>query len=413
MMPRWIHAVLLLALAPAAALAAAFETVDTLPYPSDGRFPAWRADPERPWSVFAYGGLMYDSNPFRLSTAGESDMVARLGFGGRSVTRIAGRQRLLLEGFGEYYDYQDFNEIDHFGYGLRGDWLWEIGNQVDGVVRYTRRKRHADLGEFQTVERTMITEEALIVDGGYRFSPRWRIFAGAEHARDKREGDDLEWLNATSLRGGLTYRSPLANEIGVEVVGTRGEARVDVPVGADEASFIDDYDQAEVAVTLAYALGAQWKINGRVGYLDRGYDTLSGRDFNGTSYRVLVEWLPTPSVIFSLEGYRVPQSLADVTATHVLTEGGALGVSWAATFKLVFSARYIYEDLLYKGDPDAVRLGLGDREDTVQTWRLGAGWELQRHLQIGLGFDYGERTSNISGGDYDYEQVMLNVRWKF
>jgi hypothetical protein len=356
---------------------------------------------------------MYDSNPFRVATGEQSDTIARLGFGGRSLTRIAGRQRLLLEGYGEYHDYADFNELDHFAYGLRGDWLWEIGNQLDGVVRYGRRKRLADQGELRTPERTMISEESALVNGGYRISPRWRIFGGAEHFRDKRDNDELSWLNAASLRGGLTYRSPLANEIGVEVVGTRGEARVDVPVGAGVESFIDDYDQAEVAATLAYALGAQWKINGRVGYLDRGYDTVSGRDFNGTSYRVLVEWLPTSSVIFSLEGYRVPESLADVTATHVLTQGGALGVSWAATFKLVFSARYIYEDLVYKGDPDALRLGLGDREDTVQTWRLGAGWELQRQLQIGLGFDYGERTSNIPGGDYDYEQVMLNVRWKF
>ena len=79
----------------------------------------------------------------------------------------------------------------------------------------------------------------------------------------------------------------------------------------------------------------------------------------------------------------------------------------------MFSARYIYEDLVYKGDPDAIRLGLGDREDTVQTWRFGAGWEIQRHLQVGLGYDYGERTSNLPGGGYDYEQVMLNVRWEF
>ena len=412
MLPRWIPASLLLALAPVAALA--FETVDRLPYPSDGRFPAWPADPAGPWTIFAYGGAMYDSNLFRVQTGGESDTVARVGFGGRTLNRIVGRQRLLLDGYGEYNDYNDFNEIDHFAYGLRADWLWELGNQLDGTVRYARRKRLGDFGELRTPERTMVSEEAVIVDGNYRFSPNWRIFAGAEHARDKRDNDELEWLNRTSLRGGLRYRTPLANEIGIEVVGTRGEARVDVPaVGGGEVSFVDDYDQTEVAATLAYVLGAQLRINGRVGQLERSYDNLPARDFSGVSYRALVEWLPTTRLIFSLEGYRVPRSLADVTATHVITEGGALGVSWAATFKLVFSARYIYEDLVYKGDPDALRLGLGDREDTVQTWRFGAGWEIQRHLQIGLGYDYGERTSNLPGSGYDYELVMLNVRWEF
>ena len=75
-------AILLFVLAPATALA--FETVDRLPFPSEGRFPAWPGDPERPWTVFAYGGAMYDSNPFRLPSGEDSDMVTRLGFGGRT-----------------------------------------------------------------------------------------------------------------------------------------------------------------------------------------------------------------------------------------------------------------------------------------------------------------------------------------
>jgi hypothetical protein len=411
MMLRWRDAVVLLALAPATA--PAFDTVDRLPFPSDGRFPAWRADPPGPWTIFAYGGAMYDDNLFRIPTGEVSDTIARVGFGGRSLTRIVGRQRLLLEGFGEYRDYADFSELDHFAYGLRGDWLWEIGNQADGVVRYTRTKRLADFGELRSVQRTMVSEERALVDGGYRFSPNWRIFAAAEHARSKRDFDELEWLNATSLTGSLTYRTPLGTEIGALVRGTRGEARVEVPVGADDVSLKDDYDELEYAATLSYALGAQLRIGGRVGYLERNYETVPARDFDGTSYRVTLDWLPTTKLIFTLEGYRVPQSLADITATHVLIEGGAIGVSWAATFKLVFTARYIDERRVYEGDPDAIRLGLEQRDDDLRYWRLGVGWEPQRHLQIGLGFDWGERKSNISFNDYDYQQVMLNARWTF
>jgi hypothetical protein len=407
MLSRRIRVAILFALAPATALA--FETVDRLPFPSEGRFPAWPGDPERPWTVFAYGGAMYDSNLFRVETGEESDMVARVGFGGRTLNRIAGRQRLLLEGYGEYYDYNDFNDIDHFAYGLRGDWLWEIGNQLDGTVRYARRKRLGDFGELRSPERTMVTEEAMVVDGGYRFSPRWRVFAGAEYGRDKRDNDELEWLARTSLRGGLRYRTPLANEIGVEAVGTRGEARVE----ADDVSSVDDYDQMEYAATLSYALGAQLRFGGRLGYLERNYETLPARDFDGTSYRLALDWLPTTKLVFTLEGYRVPESLPDITATHVLREGGSLGVSWAATFKLVFTARYIDERRTYVGDPDALRLGLLERDDTVRTWRLGVGWEPQRHLQIGLGFDWGERSSNVPLDEYDYQQVMLNARWTF
>ncbi|HEV3009449.1 MAG TPA: hypothetical protein VGX52_10480, partial [Burkholderiales bacterium] len=102
MISRWIG-VGLLALAPVATLA--FETVDELPFPSLGRFPAWAADPIRPWSVFAYGGLMYDNNAFRRDTGEESDIVARYGAGGSYLARVVGRQRVALDGYGEYYDY--------------------------------------------------------------------------------------------------------------------------------------------------------------------------------------------------------------------------------------------------------------------------------------------------------------------
>ena len=409
MKSRWIQAAALLALAPAAALA--FETVDSLPFPSDGRFPAWPADPERPWTIFAYGGAMYDSNPLRIPLGipleEESDTIARLGVGGRSLTRIVGRQRLLLEGFGEYRDYADFNELDHAAYGVRADWLWEIGNQTDGIVGYRRSKRLVDLGEFRSLQRTMVTEESAIVDGGYRFSPDWRIFAGLEHERTKRDFDEIEWLNATSLTGSLTYRTPLANEIGGLVRVTRGEARV-----ADEVSLIDDYDEIEVAATVSYTLGAQLRLGARLGHTERNYEALPIRDFDGPTYRASVDWLPTTKLVFTLEGFRRPQSVADVTATHVVRQGASFGVRWAPTFKLVFTMRFINEEREYAGDLGALALGI-QREDTLRTWRFGAGWELQRHLQLGLGFDYGERTSNLPSANYDYDQVMLNARWTF
>ena len=63
-----------LALAPT--VAGAFDTVTTLPWPSSGRFPAWEGEPVPPWSVFAYGGLMHDSNPFRREDGGHVNLHA-------------------------------------------------------------------------------------------------------------------------------------------------------------------------------------------------------------------------------------------------------------------------------------------------------------------------------------------------
>jgi len=398
-----------LALSPAAVHG--FETADQIPFPSRGAFPAWEGDPLRPWSVFAYGGLMYDSNALRRSTNEQSDIVARYGVGGRTLNRIMGRQRLLLEGFGEYYDFDRFSEIDHFGYGLRGDLLWEIGNDINGAVAYARRRQHADLGEFRSETRVMSTTDRFIVDGGYRFAPDWRVFAGAEHISASRDSAFSPDLEVTTVRSSLTYGTPLGNRLAAEVRGTRGDTRIVDDITLTVLS--DKFEEREVAAILVYGLTGQVRVDGRLGHTTREYDTLQAFDFSGGTYRGRVEWLPTQKLIFSVSAYRQLDTAIDIDASHVVRRGASFGASWAPTFKLVFTARFVNDRLLYQGDPAVQALGIAQRDETLRVWRFGAGWEPQRRWQVGAGIDVGERTSNRVGRDYDYTQVMLNVRWTY
>jgi hypothetical protein len=64
-----------------AAVAHAFEAVDTLPYPSSGAFPAYEATAEQPFGLWAQAGYMYDTNVFRTSAAEQSEQILRVGGG--------------------------------------------------------------------------------------------------------------------------------------------------------------------------------------------------------------------------------------------------------------------------------------------------------------------------------------------
>jgi hypothetical protein len=331
--------------------------------------------------------------------------------GARALQRIVGRQYILLEGFGEYYDYDKFSDIDHFGYGLRGELLWELGNQVNGAAGYSRRYRHGDLGEFQIERKVMVTSDRYFVDGGYQFAANWRLFGAAEHTRSHRDIDEFGDLNATTLRSSLTYRTPLGNALGVEARGTRGDARVDEDIAG--VDFTDDFEETEIAGTLAYALSAQLRVSGRLGHTERTYEQLQSRDFSGTTYRGLVEWLPTNKLVFGLEGYREPASVVDIDASHVIRTGSIFSASWAATFKLVFTTRFLNERRLNEGSVAVAVLGIPPRDETLRVWRFGVGWEPVRHWQVGAAWDIGERRSNELGRDYDYQQVMLNARYVF
>ena len=410
MMKRGILAALL-ALGPATAFA--FETVDTLPFPSSGAFPGWPGDRgAEPWSIYAYGGLMYDSNAFRRDTDELDDIVARYGFGGRYAARVYGRQAVVLEAFGEYYDYNHLSEIDHFGYGLRGDWLWELGNQANGNIGYVRRHRHADLGEFQVERRSMGTTDLAFIDGGYRFLSDWRIFGALEWTRSSRDTDVFDALEGKTVRTALTYRTPLGNVLGIDARATRGQAPfTDETTGA--ATTVNDFDEREIAATLAYSLGAQLRIGGRIGYTTREYDDLPERDFEGRTWRGGLDWLPTGKLVFRFETYREPSPLTDIDAPFAIRTGALFSASWAATYKLVFTASYLNENRRNEGDPNTVLLGTPVRDETIHVWRFGVGWEPQRRWQLGAAIDFGDRTSNEVGRDYEYQQVMFNARFTF
>lgn len=406
MISRWIRAAGLLALVPASALA--FDTVDALPWPSAGRF-GYPGDPIRPWSVFAYGGTMYDTNVRRDSTGETADWISRVGVGGRYAARVVGRQSIALDGYGEYRSYDELSQFDHFAYGLRGAWLWELGNQLSGVASVSRTHRLSDLAETRVDEKEMITADRFDLTGAYRFHPDWRLTGGVATTRTAHEG--RETTHAFGARGGIAHVSPLGNAVGLEVRYAEGEAPEDE---AGIGSFPDnEYEETEVALTLAYVLTAQIRLRGRLGHTERTYSQVPASNFSGTTGRGAIEWAPSVKTLLTLEAYREPDSVIDIDALYVDTRGVAVGVAWAATYKLVFSLRALSERRLYKGDVLAASSGLPPRDETTRVLRFGVGWEPERRWQLSTSVDFGNRDSNILTQDYDYTAYTANIRYTF
>ena len=396
-------------LAPAVALA--FETVDTLPWPSDGRFPAYEADPSRPTDLWVHGGIMFDDNPLRRDRP-ENDTVMRLGGGFRHAQRVIGRQSLIVEARADYYKFDQFSDLDHLAYSALGDWRWEIGNDLSGSIVLGRERRGTDLGETTSARRSLVTGTRLAGTAAYRLGARTRLRGGLAGTRSERDDDDEVETRATSATVGVDYVSGLGNTLGIEARATDGNA----PVAEDVlgVAFVNnDYEEREVAVVGTYALGERLRADGRLGRTSRRYTDIDTRDFEGTTWRVGAEWLPGNKTILALALYKEPRSIIDVSAAHVLVNGVSFGPSWAATNKLVFSGRLVREQREFQGDP---RLALGLvplRDETYNIVRLGVGWEPQRHWQVGAAVDIGERTSNFAGRDYDFTAVTANLAWRY
>jgi hypothetical protein len=398
-------------LAPAVALA--FETVDTLPWPSAGRFPAYVSEaPAAPTDLWVQAGVMYDDNILRLESGALDDTVMRFGGGFRHAQRVYGRQTLIVDARADYYMFDRFDNLDHLGYSAAADWRWEIGNKLSGSIALGRDRRLADLGETQRAVRDLVTGTRLTATAGYLVTPSLRLRGGLGASRSERdERDDAETRGA-SASAAIEYVSPLGNTVGVEARGTDGDAPVDEDI-TGVALVNNDFEERELALVAAYSIGPRLRADGRVGRTTRKYSELPSRDFEGTTWRVGAEWLPANKTILALAFFREPRSIIDVSASHVLVTGVTFGPSWAPTAKTVLSLRLVREEREFQGDP-RIALGLEPlRDETIDAIRFGVGWEPQRHWQVGLALDAGKRRSNFAGRDYDFTALSGNVAWRF
>ncbi len=418
---RLLQAAVALALAAPGAALAQFLPIERIPWPSEGNFPAYPVtDADRPTEIWVQGGFAYDSNIFRLSKDVDpedvidrkerSDWYERLGVGIRHESRIVGRQSVRLQARGDQYKYARSDNLDHFAYALRGEWLWEFTNDFSGSIGYERERRLVDLA--QRTGNEEVTENHAFVNGAFRLGPNTRIRAGYDWVRSDREDDAFEdaELRSNSVFGGVDYVTPLGNAIGIEYRRTDGNAPFAQVVGG--VAVDNEFDEREVAAVLTWTASPQIRATARLGRTKREHDEFPGRDFKGTTGRATIDWQPLNKTAFTFSAYREPRSIIDIGAAFVDVRGFSIGPRWAPREKLVFSAAYVRERLKFSGDPATEVLGTEERKDKVQAIRIGAGWEPKRLTQVGLAYERGKRDSNLDI-DYIYNTVMVNLRLIF
>lgn len=400
----------LLLLSPLVALG--FEAVDTLRPSSSGLYPAYPSEPVAPRELWAQFGLMYDTNHLRRTTGDNSEVVTRMGVGGRWDQRIVGRQGLHLEGALNAFVYNKFSDLDNVGYRGLAEWRYEVGNDLAGAIGFSRRRFQAALNEIQRAAYDPITENRLFANGRYVLGPHVGLRAGwdmVDYSRPTRAMSETRTIITT---GGIDYISALGNTIGLEYRLAQGDAPVNQLVDPLGLLVNNDFRQRDIAIVGAWIIGPQLRIAGNLGRTHRTYTELTGRDFNGTTYRGAVHWAPFNKVYLDFEASKHVSSIIDIGAGHVIVKGFSYGPGWAITAKTNLEARFLRQHLTYGGDPEA-QLGFPMREEIIRAFRIGSYWEYTRQVHVTAAWENGDRESNFLGRNYRYNSYTANLRYIF
>jgi hypothetical protein len=394
--------------------AAAFEAVDTLRPSSSGRFPAYPGLDPSLSEFWVQAGGMVDSNILRRTADTPTETVARLGVGGRKDTYVYGRQMVRLEGRVDGYLFNRFTELNNVGYAANGEWHWELGNDLSGVIGISRRRYQRDLSQIGRAVHDMVTQTGYVANAAYRLGPSFRLRGGVDRQDLSTSFTTQNELRATSTVIGLDYVTPLGNTFGVEYRQINGDAPVPESVAATGLFVNNDFKQRTVAFAAGYA-NPFLRLTGNIGRTKREYSEIPGRDFEGTTWRATADWLVTTKTALGFETYYLPQSIIDIAATHVVTRGFAFGPGWAPTAKLSFSARVMRERQEFSGDPGTVLAPAAGpaRLEILRNMRLGAYWEYTRQIHWTFAIDHGTRESNFANRDYSYNAIIGNVRYLF
>lgn len=392
----------------------AFRAVDELTPATSGRYPAYAAEP-LPLSLYwIQAGAMVDSNILRRPSGVPTEEVFRLGVGARKDTYVYGRQMLRLEGRVDGYKYSEFNDLSYLGYGALAEWHYEVTNDLAGVLGASTRQYQRDISQTQSAVRDNIRENHLVANGAYALGPSVRLRAGADYLQLKDQVARQNELDTLTGIVGADYVTSLGNTLGVEYRQAHGDAPVPEVVDPAGIFINNDFRERATLLTAAY-VNPFLRFRGRVGHTQRDYSDIPERNFSGTTWEATLDWLVTYKTALGFETYRVPRSLIDIAASHVVVRGIAFGPGWAPTTKLNFTARLMRERQEFGGEPGTVLAPdvFPLRLEIVRLLRLGAYWEYNRQIHWQFAIDHGSRESNVLGRDYTYNAVMANVRYLF
>lgn len=372
--------------------------------------------------LFVAESVTSDSNVFRI--AKERDAQAFLGTPKRSDTYTTttlgfnldvpvSRQRFQLGSTWNQTRYNRFSDLNYLSRDSRATWLWQAGNDWSGQLGYIETDTLASFSNIQGRTANPLTTRKAYGNAAYLLTPSWQLLAGVAQTEQRnsnavrRENDiDLQTIDL-----GVNYITRADNKFGVALRQDEGRYPNRQLIGG----FLVDnqYTQRGVGLVADWTISAKSHLKARIDRVQRDYEQLTQRNYDGTIYNATYDWQATAKVKLSALAQKDISSGEDLQTSFVLIKGGALRASYDMSEKINVSANVAYNTRDYLGDPGLALGTAGERIDKVHLLNAMVSYRPMRSLTLQLSGQRETRSSNIPLGDYTANIVNFNARLAF
>lgn len=372
--------------------------------------------------LFAAETLAVDSNVFRLSrdsaasrllnNGGRGDAYSTTAFGVKADVPIS-RQRFLASASLNQTHFQRYGELDHTGRDLRGTWLWQLGDSLNGQAGYSETEALASFANIQGRISNPLTTRRLFANATQALTPSWQLqFGVAEQTQRNgalsRRDNDID-LHSADLA--FSHLSPAGNRIGLGLREDVGDYPHRQTVGA--GSYDNAWQQHRAGLFADWSLSGKSRVNLRVDRIHRDYEQLAQRNYDGTMFRASYDWQATGRFSLLASIQRDISASEDIQTSFVRVRGVALKPMFDISDKLKLAGVADYSTRDYLGDP-AVALGTAPaRSDQVRSLAATLSYRPLRTLDVQLLGQREWRTSNIALTDYSANLFSLTARLAF
>ena len=372
---------------------------------------AGHADPEDSLNFAIGATLRHEDNFFRLpsssaapnvgagNSSSKSDLIATT-YAGIRVDKSYALQRFQLDVTATNYSYRSNDFLNFSALDYRGAWLWSLTPRLTGTLsadRTTELTSYANL--LNTNVRNKRTNENQRLMADWWLTGSWHLTGGVYHQRS--EGQNTQQTaegdyDQNTGEFGIRYVSPANNSIAAVHRETRGDY---LGRSLDFVNLLDtQYRQSENELRSIVQVTGHSLLDLRLGLVDRSYDHFSQRDYSGAVGELAYRWTPTGKLNIALAGGRNLVAYQEAGNSYYASKYIRLTPEWLVTDKTTIRLRLDVAQNDYRG---AVRPVTTLREDTIRTLQFGLNWRPTRTITVDGYLTHEQRSSNISGADYD------------